>query len=115
MAVAARLRLASENPLALIMLSFGGPVVRVLFGALVARSTWDWFITPLGPRPITYGEAVGVTLTALFVIVYVRGFTVLVPTTTRKDVWAGTKSVAMHVAALAMFWVYAAGFHAILR
>jgi hypothetical protein len=115
MAVAVRLMLASKNPFALIALWFGAPVVKVLFGSLVVRSTWIWFITPLGPRIITYKEAIGITLMLLFALVFVRGFRVLVPTTSTPDIWWETKSLVLHVAAMALVWGYAAGFHAIMR
>ena len=113
--VAVRLMLASDSPLVWISVLLASVFIRIFVGALVVQSMWNWFITPIWPRQITYPEALGLTLILMFCIVFVRGFQLIEPKRRpTTDLWALVKPGYLHLSAMFIFWFFAAGFRVFL-
>ena len=107
---AGRLHLLTGTPVAMFLLTLGSWVWTTLLGAVVFRSMWGWFIVPLWPRPITYAEAAGI----LLIVGFLRGIGV---TETPNRPWhfqSFMRREGARVAAFAIAWCIAAGFHVFL-
>lgn len=104
------LLLSTRKPLPLILFTAVELVSTPLAAAVITRSLWNWFIVPLGPKPINYAEAVGLTFTLMFL----RGLRLRIPKKPLDDLWARLTDVTAHWSALAVLWGVAAIFHAVL-
>ena len=110
-ALSASIFLASQNPFARIIYLLVSIIPLILASGLFLQSLWGWFIRPLWPRPITYAEAVGIMLVAVFL----RGISSTDPNPAApKDLWSLLKRSVLQIFAMALFWVLAAAFHAAL-
>ncbi len=107
----ASIYLSSDNRWARVAFILVKLVPLALYMALIFRSFWNWFITPLWPRPLIYGESVGIVLT----IFLVRGIRTSAPAGERRDLWYEVVEGAAQVLGLTAFWGIAAGFHFIFN
>jgi hypothetical protein len=105
---AARLALGSDKSFFVAMLTILLMVLLTLFAGLVVQSLWNWFIIPLWPRPIGYGEAVGLSL----IISYARGLGSLsAPKEGPRDFKGRVKLATAQLMGMVIFWGIAALFH----
>jgi hypothetical protein len=107
----AALFLSTDNPLARVLLLIVSLVPVALFEAAVFRSMWQWFVTPLWPRPISYAEAVGLTLLTFLVL---RTPWSSLTVKERPDLWMLLKQIAAALLGRALIWGLAAACHLLL-
>ena len=107
---AGALFLSNNDPFARVLLTVGSLIPVVLFEALVLRSMWLWFVTPLWPRPISYAEALGLTLLSFLL----RANRWSLPDNERRDLWIQLKQILAHLLGRALIWGFAAACHALL-
>ncbi len=103
----ASMYLSSDNRWARVAFILCKLVPLTLYVALIFRSFWNWFITPLWPRPLIYSESVGIVLT----IYLVRGIRTSAPTGERRDLWYEVVEGAAQVLGVTAFWGIAAAVH----
>ena len=106
---AGALFLSNDSPFARVLLIVGSLIPVMLFEALVLRSMWLWFVTPLWPRPISYPEALGLTLLSFLL----RTNRWSLPDE-RRDLWIQLKQILAHLLVRTLIWGLAAACHALL-
>ncbi len=107
---AGALFLSNDGPLARVLLIVGSLIPVMLFEALVLRSMWLWFVTPLWPRPISYPEALGLILLSFLL----RANRWSLPDNQRRDLWIQLKQIIAHLLGRALIWAFAVVCHAVL-
>ena len=101
------LLLSTSNPALSALVAVMWLVPQTLFSAVIMRSLWTWFIVPLGPRPINYAGAVGITL----ILNFARWAPLGDIKSATPDLWWQLNNMAAQLTALAVWWAIAAGFH----